>query len=104
MKIVGVMAMVMMILALGDKSVWSMEGGSSITPMKFSCQAQCGIKCVLANIAYPICFAVCVSKCPKQVNSVCITRCDRNKSITINIGIHSYNINLVFKFLSFFYD
>ena len=79
MKIVGVMVMVMMILAQGDNSVWSMKGGSNIRPMKLTCQLQCDIDCLLANIAYPICFAICIAKCPKQVTSDCITGCDRNK-------------------------
>ncbi|CAJ1979282.1 unnamed protein product [Sphenostylis stenocarpa] len=52
-----------------------------------TCPAKCGIHCVLANLAYPLCFALCVATCPKKSKNglQCIRRCGVNKSITINV-------------------
>jgi len=67
---------------------------------KLSCPAQCGIDCVLANLAYPICFAACVAKCPKMSKGAlqCISHCGVNKSINIDVGNTQTLTTLMFMF------
>jgi len=94
MKIVGVMIM-MMILGQGDNSVLCVEVVSNIQPTKLTCEQHCSISCILANLAYPVCLAICIAKCPDPPTA-CISACGVNKSITINIGIHSYTTLITF--------
>lgn len=76
MKSIGVVVVMMIMLGFSKAA-------------KLSCPAKCGIDCVLANLAYPICFILCVSNCPKLSKGAlqCISHCGVNKSININIGI-----------------
>ncbi|KOM50657.1 hypothetical protein LR48_Vigan08g148400 [Vigna angularis] len=85
MKNVGVVVVIMMMLCFSEAA-------------ELTCRAKCGIDCLLANIAYPICFAICVAKCPKlsKEASECITRCGVNKFIKIKIGIQTFTTLLLY--------
>ncbi|KAK7372111.1 hypothetical protein VNO80_05480 [Phaseolus coccineus] len=56
----------------------SLREGSDIIPEK-SCSAKCAPGCIFANLAYPICYAICIDKCrhpdPPSVYSDCISSC-----------------------------
>jgi len=75
MKNIGVVVVIMIMLCFSEA--------------KLTCPAQCGISCILANLAYLICFAICVAKCPRMSNEAtqCMSHCGVNKSINIKIGI-----------------
>ncbi|ESW04274.1 hypothetical protein PHAVU_011G081600 [Phaseolus vulgaris] len=79
MKSIGVVIVMMMMLGFSEA-----DYGLSA---QLTCPARCGINCLLANIAYPICFAACVAHCPKMSKDAfhCISQCGINKSININI-------------------
>ncbi|WVZ03037.1 hypothetical protein V8G54_023843, partial [Vigna mungo] len=62
-----------------------MEVGSNNDPMKLSCREQCGISCLESSLPYPLCFGLCIAKCPKDHTTDCVTACGFNKSITINL-------------------
>ncbi|KAG4974427.1 hypothetical protein AAZX31_11G172000 [Glycine max] len=85
---VAVMIMIVLGFAEANYNSPSMKIEPNSATDKLSCPAQCGIDCFLANIGYPICYAICVSKCPKNPPSSlynCITRCGINKPSDINI-------------------
>ncbi|KAG4974426.1 hypothetical protein JHK87_031247 [Glycine soja] len=89
MEIIGMTIMVMLIFVQADYCYASMK----TQPDKLTCPAQCGIDCLVANIGYPICFAICVAKCRKTATIDkydCITGCGVNKSITVNIDAHGF--------------
>ncbi|RDX82759.1 hypothetical protein CR513_36412, partial [Mucuna pruriens] len=70
MKITGIVILIMIMLGFTQAgfNLPSMKTAPIIVPDKLTCPAQCGIDCILSNLAYPICFAICVAKCPKTFN------------------------------------
>ncbi|KAK7372519.1 hypothetical protein VNO80_05900 [Phaseolus coccineus] len=72
MKSIRIVIMMMMMIML------SCTEANDIIPEK-SCSAKCAPGCVFANIAYPICYAICMDKCkhpdPPSVYSDCISSC-----------------------------
>ncbi|KAK7372529.1 hypothetical protein VNO80_05910 [Phaseolus coccineus] len=84
MKSIGIVIMMMMMML-------SCTEGSDIIPEK-SCSAKCAPGCVFANLAYPICYAICIDKCkhpdPPSVYSDCFSSCNIIiKSSSNNIGL-----------------
>ncbi|KAL2337681.1 hypothetical protein Fmac_012127 [Flemingia macrophylla] len=77
----------------------SLKIDSSIEIDKLSCPAQCGIDCVMANLLYPICFAICVAKCKKTPSSGvnnCLSSCGLTKPINVESpGVRDLAINQV---------
>jgi len=61
------------------------------TPEKKSCSAKCAPGCVFANLAYPICYAICMDKCkrgsPPTLYDDCFNSCIATKFTPNNIGI-----------------
>jgi len=104
---VAVMIMIVLGFAEANYNSPSMKIEPNSATDKLSCPAQCGIDCFLANIGYPICYAICVSKCPKNPPSSlynCITRCGINKPSDINIGMYSLTTFVSFQGLFFMID
>ncbi|CAJ1979281.1 unnamed protein product [Sphenostylis stenocarpa] len=100
MKTTGIVIIMMITLSLvvqAEKNYADMKMGSNISPDELTCQAKCGINCVLANLFYPICFAICVAKCPKTLTDSydCVTGCGVSKSITVNIDARGNVVDVV---------
>jgi len=94
MKSIRIVIMMMMIML-------SCTEGNDIMPEK-SCSAKCAPGCIFANLAYPICYAICIDKCrhpyPPSVSPDCITSCTTTitKSTSNNIGIPFLTILISF--------
>nr|KYP42805.1 hypothetical protein KK1_035787 [Cajanus cajan] len=92
---------IMIIFMLGFAQAYpnplSMKTESRNKPDELSCSAKCGIDCVLANLFYLLCYAICVSKChktPTDIVSNCLSGCGLTKPIyvkspgALDIAIH----------------
>nr|KYP68551.1 hypothetical protein KK1_022182 [Cajanus cajan] len=99
MKIMGVpiLVLIMLNLAEADYNPSLVKVVPNIVFNKLTCPAQCGVDCLLSILGYPVCFAICVAKCPKTSIDVdnCIATCGINKSIIINIDARGDVVSMV---------